>query len=115
MEWLLFINVKNTIINILLTNKNFEIMKPKRYDLKNDTTNNIEEMVLQFLNNNLAVKDNLYLVINEYGKDYMFLKDFMKNVISRVYDKIDYKSFKILVQLLTNNNSISKILDENAN
>jgi hypothetical protein len=116
MKWLFFIKTiktkdkKKEMINMVLTNVNLEKIEIKKYNLDLESIANIELDILQCFNNNIAMKDKVYIVCDKKDDDeYNFIKKNMIKINKRITDIIDYNSFKIIFE---ENDNMIKIIDK---
>ena len=132
MKWLLFTNmetdIKNNITRIrcCLTDYNFNRLIFKRDYIINDenTINFIENEIIRNLNDNVALKDNVYLICNLKSSmindksiinDKKLLSKKMLNLEKRIKETVDLSSFCILMDTYklyndTNNDNIDHCL-----
>ena len=58
--------------------------------------NQIEKKITNLLNYKVALKDNIYIVLEDNNfKEY--LKKYMPNIWNRISDEIDFKSFSLII------------------
>jgi len=69
----------------------------------------IETHVINILNYNVAIKDPVYIIIS-HDDDFYFLQTCTKNIIKRVNDKLDFKTFYILTSTFNKQNLKKLIL-----
>jgi hypothetical protein len=115
MKWLLFTNmetdIKNNITRIrcCLTECNFNrLVFVKDYRIDDEITINfVESEIIKNLNNNVALKDNIYLVCNlksSMVNDNRLVNKKMLNLEKRIKESIDLSSFCILMDTYNLNN-----------
>jgi len=116
MKWLFFIKTiktkdkKKEMISMVLTNVNLEKIEIKRYSLELESIKDIELDILQCFNNNIAMKDKVYIVCDKKQDDeYNFIKKNMTKINMRIMDIIDYNSFKIIFE---DHDNMIKIIDK---
>ena len=118
MKWLFFIKVhmckskdkKKEMISMVLTNVNLEKIEIKRYSLELESIKDIELNILQCFNNNIAMKDRVYIVCDKKeDNEYNFIKKNMTKINMRIMDIIDYNSFKIIFE---DHDNMIKIIDK---
>ena len=124
MKWLLFTNIETDIKNNItrmrccLTEYNFNrLVFIKDYSVNSENTISfIESEIIMNLNNNVALKDNVYLVCNLKSSiinDNKLLNKKMLKLDKRIKETIDLSSFCILMdtyRLHINNDNVGKCL-----
>ncbi len=124
MKWLLFTNIETDIKNNItrmrccLTEYNFNrlvFIKDYRVNSEN-TISFIESEIIRNLNDNVALKDNVYLICNLKSciiNDNKLVSKKMTILEKRIKESVDLSSFCILMdtyRLHINNDNVSKCL-----
>jgi hypothetical protein len=105
MEWLLIIELNNTVIKISFTSmykyvNGEEIYKEfvENFGNVNDIKD-IELKVLEIMNCYVAVRDSVYMLCDIRSDTYNFIVDAMPKLFSRTKSILDLNSFNIAMKL----------------